>query len=398
VKTDFDFYPAPQNKMKFGGLYTYHKFTPNILSGKQDSIIFQPNNESVKYANEFALYIQDDWEISDKVKVNYGLRWSGFTQVGPFTKYERDVNGNKTDSTVYKSFEPVKTYGGFEPRLTVRYAVNDETSIKASATRNYQYIHLVSNAASTLPTDLWVPSTYIVQPQVSWLYAAGLFKNFKDNKFETSVELYYKKMDHQVEYQEGYTPSLTDPEKEFVFGKGWSYGAEFFVNKTRGKLNGWIGYTLSWTNRKFPDLNNGETYPARYDRRHDLSVVVNYELSPKWKIGTVFVYGTGSATTLPERFYIVEGVLTQEYSRINQYRLAAYHRLDLAATYTPVHKKKRKLQDYWVFSIYNVYSRMNPYFIYFDQTGNPYRGTLQIEAKQVSLFPILPAVTWNFRF
>jgi hypothetical protein len=399
IKTDFDFYPSPQHKMKFGGLYTYHKFTPNILSGRQDSVIFQPNNEGVKYASEFALYIQDDWEISNKIKVNYGLRLSAFTQIGPYTKYVEDDDGNKLDSTVYKSFQPVKTYGGLEPRLTIRYAVNDETSVKASVTRNYQYIHLVSNAGSTLPTDLWVPSTYIVQPQLSWLYAAGVFKNFKNNMYETSVEVYYKKMDNQVEYKEGYTPSLTDPEKEFVFGKGWSYGAEFFVNKTRGKLNGWVGYTLSWTNRRFPDLNNGDTYPARYDRRHDISVVVNYEISPKWKIGTVFVYGTGSAMSLPERFYIMEGVLTQEYSRINRYRMAAYHRLDLAATYTPVHKKKnKKLQDYWVFSIYNAYSRMNPYFIYYNQTGSPYNGTLQIEANQVSLFPILPAVTWNFRF
>ena len=398
LKTDFDYYPVPQHKIKFGGLYTYHKFVPNILSGRQDSIIFTPNNESVKYASEFALYVQDDWELTDKVKINYGIRWSAFTQIGPYTKYARDVDGNKLDSTVYKNFEAVKTYGGFEPRVTIRYALNDETSVKAAVNRNYQYIHLVSNAGSTLPTDLWLPSTYIVKPQISWQYTIGLFKNFADNKYETSVEVYYKDMKNQIEYAEGYTPSLKDPEDEFVFGNGWSYGAEFFVNKTRGKLNGWIGYTLSWTQRKFRQLNNGEKYPARYDRRHDMSIVANYEAGQKWRLGAVFVYGTGAATTLPERFYIVEGVLTQEYSRVNQYRLAAYHRLDLAATYTPVPKKKRKIQSSWVFSIYNVYSRFNPYFIYFDQTGSPYDGTLRVEARQVSLFPILPAVTWNFKF
>jgi hypothetical protein len=398
LKVDFDYYPQPQHKIKFGGLYTWHKFIPNILSGRQDSVIFTPNNESEKYASEAALYIQDDWEISDKLKINYGLRWSGFTQIGPYKKFVRDVNGNKTDSTVYKSFEPVKTYGGLEPRITVRYAINDETSVKAAVTRNYQYIHLVSNAGSTLPTDLWVPSTYIVKPQLSWQYAAGLFKNFNNNMYETSVEMYYKSMQNQIEYKEGYTPSLKDPEEEFVFGKGWSYGAELFINKTRGRLNGWIGYTLSWTWRKFADLNSGEKFPARYDRRHDMSVVANYELSSKWKFGAVFVYGTGSATTLPERFYIINGVLTQEYSKVNQYRLAAYHRIDLAATYTPIPKKKRKLQSYWVFSIYNIYSRLNPYFIYFDQTGSPFDGTLKVEARQVSLFPVLPAVTWNFKF
>jgi TonB dependent receptor/CarboxypepD_reg-like domain/TonB-dependent Receptor Plug Domain len=397
-KVDFDYYPLPQHKIKYGGLYTYHKFVPNILSGRQDSIIFKPNNESVKYASEFALYVQDDWEISDKLKINYGIRWSGFTQIGPYTKYTRDVDGNKLDSTVYKSFQPVKNYGGFEPRITIRYALNDETSVKAAVNRNYQYIHLVSNAGSTLPTDLWVPSTYLVKPQLSWQYTAGVFKNFEENKYETSVEVYYKQMKNQIEYAEGYTPSLKDPEDEFVFGDGWSYGAEFFVNKTRGKLNGWIGYTLSWTHRKFAQLNSGERYPARYDRRHDMSIVANYEPGKKWKFGAVFVYGTGAATTLPERFYIIEGVLTQEYSRVNQYRLQAYHRLDLAATYTPIPKKKRKIQSSWVFSIYNVYSRYNPYFIYFDQTGSPYDGTLKVEARQVSLFPILPAVTWNFKF
>jgi hypothetical protein len=398
LKTDFDYYPLPQHKLKFGGLYTHHKFIPNILSGRQDSVIFQPNSETVKYASEFAFYIQDDWELSDKIKINYGIRWSAFTQIGPYTRYTRDIDGNKSDSTVYKSFETVKTYGGFEPRITIRYALNDETSIKAAVNRNYQYIHLVSNAGSTLPTDLWVPSTYIVRPQTSWQYTAGIFKNFAANQYETSIEIYYKKMDNQIEYKEGYTPSLKDPEEEFVFGKGWSYGAEFFVNKTRGRLNGWVGYTLSWTYRKFAELNSGKKFPARYDRRHDMSLVVNYEAGKKWKLGTVFVYGTGSATTLPERFYIVGGVLTQEYSAINQYRLAAYHRLDLAATYTPIPKKKRKVQSSWVFSIYNVYSRYNPYFIYFDQTGSPYDGSLKVEARQVSLFPILPAVTWNFKF
>lgn len=398
IKTDFDYYPLPNHKLKFGGLLTYHKFIPNVVSGRQDSIIFKPNNEGTKYAAEAALYLQDDWEIGEKWKINYGLRWSSFTQIGPYKKFIRDADGNKLDSTTYRNFEPVKTYGGLEPRITIRYAINDETSLKTSVTRNLQYIHLVSNSGNTLPTDLWVPSTYIVKPQISLLYAAGLFKNFADNKYETSVEVYFKEMQNQVEYQEGYTPSLNDPENEFVFGKGWSYGAEFFVNKTKGKFTGWAGYTLSWTWRKFTQLNGGEKYPARYDRRHDLSLVANYEQNKKWKFGAVFVYGTGNAITLPERFYIINGVLTQEYSKLNQYRMKAYHRIDLSATYTPNAKKKRKVSGYWVFSIYNLYSRLNPYFIYFDQTGSPVTGDLKVEARQVSLFPVLPAVTWNFKF
>ncbi len=398
LKTDLDFYPVPNHKIRFGGLLTYHKFIPNVVSGHQDSVVFRPNNSENKFAFESGAYIQDDWELSDKWKISYGLRWSGFTQIGPYTKYTRDINGNKTDSTVYKSFEPVKNYNGPEPRLTIRYAINDETSLKAAVSKNFQYIHLVSNSGNTLPTDLWVPSTYIVKPQISWQYAAGFFKNYADNKYETSIELYYKHMQNQIEYREGYTPSLKDPEDEFVFGKGWSYGAELFINKTKGKFTGWIGYTLSYTWRKFAQVNGGEKFPAKYDRRHDLSVVANYEKNRRWRFGAVFIYGTGNAFTLPERFYIISGVLTQEYSAINQYRMRAYHRLDLSATLTPGNKKHHKLTSYWVFSIYNIYSRLNPYFIYFDQTGSPYNGTLQIQAKQVSLFPIIPAVTWNFKF
>ena len=399
LKQDFDLYPFTGHKVKFGGLYTYHKFTPSVVSGTQDTVVFKPQNAQAKFAHEAAVYVQDDWEVSDKIKINAGLRYSWFQQIGPYNIYTTDANGNHTDSTVFKSGQGVKTYGGLEPRFTLRYGINDETSFKASVTRNLQYIHLVSNSGSTLPTDLWVPSTYKVKPQISWLYAAGLFKNFKENMYETSVELYYKRMQNQIEYQEGYTPNtLEDTENFFTFGRGWSYGSEFFINKTKGRLTGWIGYTLSYTWRKFPKLNFGEKYPAKYDRRNDLSVVALYELTKRWKLSATFVYGSGNATTLPQRFYLVNGVLTQEYSRINEYRLPAYHRLDFAAIYSPKKNDTRKWKSEWVFSIYNVYSRKNPYFIYFDQSGSAYDGTLKVQGKQVSLFPIIPAVTWNFKF
>jgi hypothetical protein len=399
LKQDFDFYPFSNHKLKFGALYTYHRFTPSVVSGQQDSVVFNPLNAQTKYAHEGAVYVQDDWEISSKIKMNIGLRYSGFQQIGAFKIFKTDDNGNRIDSTVYKSGQAVKTYGGLEPRLTLRYSLNEETSLKASVTRNLQYIHLVSNSGTTLPTDLWVPSTYKVKPQISWLYAAGLFKNFKNNTYETSLEVYYKDMQNQIEYEEGYTPNtLDDTENSFTFGRGWSYGTELFVNKVKGRLTGWVGYTLSWTWRKFSGLNFGEKYPAKYDRRNDLSMVAMYELNKKWKLSATFVYGSGNAATLPQRFYIVGNVLTQEYSRINEYRLPSYHRLDFSAILTPKKNANRKWKTEWVFSIYNAYSRQNPYFIYFDQTGNPYNGDLQVQAKQVSIFPIIPAVTWNFKF
>lgn len=398
AKTDFDFYASTEHKIKFGAQYTFHTFLPNLFTANQDSVVFAPQNANKKQANEYAIYVQDDWDVNNNIKINVGIRYSSFQQVGSYTNYIRDINGNKIDSTVYAKGRTVKAYGGFEPRATLRYEFNEQSSLKAAITNNLQYIHLVTNAGTTLPTDLWVPSTLRVKPQMSWQYALGYFKNFKEGMFETSVELYYKTMQNQIEYKEGYTPSLKDPEEEFVFGKGWSYGAEFFINKVKGRLTGWIGYTLSYTWRQFKDLNNGIKYPSRNDRRHDLSFVTNYELNSKWRLSSVFVYGTGSAISIPERFYFINGTLSQEYSRINAYRMENYHRLDIAATYTPKHKSNSKTTTNWVFSVYNIYSRKNPYFIYFDQEGSVSTGNLTVVAKQVSLFPIIPSITWNLKF
>lgn len=397
AKTDFDFYPTPDHKLKFGAQFTRHTFLPNVLSGNQDTVVFSPDNASKKFANEIALYLQDDWEISSKLKLNMGIRYSLFQQVGKYTLYERDAVGNKTDSTVFGSGKLVKAYGGLEPRATIRYTLDETASFKAGVTRNLQYIHLVTNAGSTLPTDLWVPSTIRVKPQISWQYAVGYFKNFKEGMFETSIEAYYKTMENQIEYRNGYTPSIKDTEEEFVFGRGWSYGAELFINKVKGRFTGWFGYTLSWTWRKFNELNDGNKFPSRYDRRHDLSIVGNYTINDKWKISSVFVYGTGNAISVPERFYFVGGILSQQFSSINAYRMNAYHRVDFAATYTPKPKKVRKYSTNWVFSLYNAYSRANPYFLYFNQEGSAAAGTLKVSAKQVSLFPVLPSVTWNIK-
>lgn len=399
AKLDLDYYPNPRHHIRVGGNYIYHRFTPSSLTASQKKTILNPENAAVKYAHEAAAYIMDDWEISPSFKINAGLRYSGFLQVGPYTRYSRDAGGKKTDSTVYGSGKSVRAYGGLEPRASLRYTWNGQHAIKLGVSRAHQFIHLVSNAGTTLPTDLWVPSTLGVKPQIAWQYALGYFRNLHDNSYEASVEVYYKDMKNQIEYRKGYTPSLKDPEEDFVFGKGWAYGAEFLLNKTKGRLTGWIGYTLAWSWRQFPDLNEGRRFPAKYDRRHDLSVVANYTLSKRWSLSGVFIFGSGNTTSLPEKFYFIEGNLVQEYGDINGYRMAPYHRLDLSATYTPQPKKtNRRLRSNWVFSIYNVYNHLNPYFLYFDQEGGVLQGSLQIKPKQVSLFPIIPSVTWNFKF
>lgn len=397
-RSDLDYFASPAHHLKFGMLYTFHTFTPSTVSGNSGSNSFNPENPFTKRANEGALYLQDEWTVSRHLKINAGLRWSVFQQVGPFTRYFRDASGEVTDSTVYGRFRPVETYQGLEPRLILRYGLGATSSVKAAVTRANQYVHLVSSNSTTLPTDLWVPSTYQVRPESAWQYSLGYFRNFRDNTFETSLEIYYKEMHHQIEFKEGYIPSLDDPENSFVFGKGWAYGSELFIHKQRGRLTGWIGYTLSWAWRRFPQLNGGRKYPTRYDRRNDLSVVASYKLDEHWTLSGDFIFGTGNAITLPERFYLIEGVLSQGYSSLNTYRMKPYNRLDLSATYQPPSKPGRKFSHSWSFSLYNAYSRLNPYFLYFDQSGSYLDGSLTIQAKKVALFPVIPSVTWNFKF
>ncbi len=399
-KVDFDYFAPFGHKFKAGVNYTYHRFSPNQVSGRSEGLEFNPNNAFVKWGHEGAAYVLDEFEPTKWLRFNVGLRYSGFAQVGPYTQYATGFAGRVTDSTVYGPGEVVRTYGGPEPRANVRFSLGQYSSLKASVARAYQYIHLVSNNGSTLPTDTWVPSTALVQPQKAWQYSLGYFRNFLDNALETSVEVYYKTLDNQVEYRQGFTPNtLEDPERAFVFGTGEAYGAEFFINKTKGKFTGWIGYTLAWTWREFSALNNGQRFPAKYDRRHDLSVVASYELNKKWTFSSVFVFGSGNAITLPTSLYIVDQQLIQEFSSVNGYRLFPYHRLDLSAVWKPrADKPARRWQGSWAFSVYNVYSRMNPYFLYLDTGDGAIGPGIDVKVKQVSIFPILPSITYNFSF
>lgn len=392
-KVDFDYYTSFGHHFKYGVNYTYHTFTPSQLSGSSADSMFSVDNPFIKYAHESAVYLTDEFDLGPVVKINAGIRYSLFNQMGPYTNYTYNGNGTKIDSTTFGSGDLVKTYGGWEPRVGARFALGESSSIKAAVARSMQYIHLVSNNGSTLPTDVWMPSTLIVQPQKAWQYSLGYFQNFLNNALETSVEVYYKDLKNQIEYREGYTPNnVRDPEADLVFGTGQAYGAEFFVNKTKGKFTGWVGYTLAWTNRRFALLNNGDPFPAKYDRRHDLSIVANYEFSKKWNASAVFVYATGNAITLPTGYYFIDGKLVQDYSKINQYRIFPYHRLDLSVNYTPRAESKRRVKGTWSFSIYNVYSRLNPYLLYVSTEGTLQQGT-DVKVKQVSIFPIIPSIT-----
>jgi hypothetical protein len=398
-KMDFTWYPTIRHTVKFGVNYIYHKFSPNNASGEiaGQELDFGPKINL--FAHEAALYIGDDFDITEKLRIHGGLRASWFAQVGPYTQYIKNELNQKIDSITYSQGDLIKQYPNVEPRLMLRYTLNKNSSIKASYTQNYQYIHITSLANQSLPTDLWFPSTGRVKPQFGTQYSLGYYHNFKENTWETSVETYYKTMQNQIEFIDGTLPSSAvndNLDSYLTFGKGEAYGAEFFLKKALGKTSGWIGYTLSWTTRTFPELNNGKTFFARYDRRHDFSFVLTHEFSKKWTIGAVFVYASGNLLWLPTSIYFMEGQPVVNYGERNNYRMPAYHRLDLSATYTP--NKERKLHSSWNFSIYNVYSRLNPYFIYIETSGSPLTGDLKNTAKKVSLFPIIPTVTYNFNF
>lgn len=400
LKSDFTWLPNVKHNVKFGGQYIYHVFVPSNASAKSGDVVFDLGKVLKNYAHDGCLYVNDEFDLSNTIKLNGGLRYTVFQQVGPFDRFNRSpTNGNVIDTVHYEAGKNVKTYSNLEPRFSTRFSLSPRSSIKASYTQNYQYIHLASLSGVSLPTDTWIPSTDQVKPQFGTQYALGYFRNFKNNTYETSLEVYYKEMKNQVEFKEGYLPENTvndNIDNNFVYGKGWSYGAELFLKKAKGNFSGWIGYTIAWTKRKFPDLNLGNTFFAKYDRRHDVSVVLTYEMGTRWVFGATWVYATGNLNTFPQRLYVLSnGDVVQDYGgQRNNYRLPAYHRLDLSATIKS--KPGKKYESSWNFSIFNAYNRYNPYIIYFDSKTE--ENSIQIQAKQISLFPIIPSVTYNFKF
>lgn len=398
LKIDFDYFPAVRHTLQYGLHYTKHLVTPRTGTAQTDEgVDFSTDRVRRKQAHEVAIYLSDDWVLADRLTLNLGIRASGLRQTGPFTQFRFGETGNLIDSVTYTSNQKVKEYVALEPRFAFRYTLSSTASFKAGVTRNAQYLHLVSNAYTALPVDIWVPSSALVKPQLSWQYAGGYFQNFKQNVYEASVEIYYKTLQNQLEYREGYVPGPLnkDLEYEFVAGSGRSYGAEFFIRKNQGRWQGWLGYALARTTRTFPALNNGRPFPARSDRRHDVSLVSSYKWNNNWTFGGTFTLGTGQAVTLPERRYVVEDAVVYQYGARNGFRMQPTHRLDISATYQK--NQNRRLQSSWTLAVYNVYGRHNPFFYYIDNEGSPYNGTLAVKAKKVSVFPFpIPSVTWNF--
>ncbi len=379
AKTEFQYLPNLIHSVRFGVHYTNHEFLSKGKSEAQSSGNQSLNLSTVpsKYFDEFAFYVNDEINISKSVSTSLGLRAPTF---------------------ISKQVE----YYRLEPRATVKISVTPTSSIKGSYTLMNQFLHLVPSSTASVPTNVWVPSSLRTKPQIAEQFALGYFRNFEQNKYEASVELYHKTMENQVLFPAGNRLIENfDVDTALAYGKGWSKGVELFVKKNTGRLTGWISYTLSKTDQQFPDLNFGEKFPFQYDRRHLISLVGSYDLNEKWTFSSVFVYSTGNAFTLPVgRINVANGGSLFEgnyfiYEGKNNARLPAYHRLDVAATY----KKRRTIfgkgyDSEWVFSLYNLYSHSNPYFVYLyvdHQVEKP-------KARQVSLLPIIPSVSYNFKF
>ncbi|AIZ65028.1 hypothetical protein PK28_05155 [Hymenobacter sp. DG25B] len=378
LKSDLDYLPSPDHYIRAGGQYILHSFKPGALQAKGSQELSELNSVSKVGAHEASLYAEDDYRVSERLKVNGGLRLNAFA---------------------VKS----KLYPSLEPRLAARFLLTPEWALKASYARTTQFIHLLTNSGIGLPTDLWVPATKTIRPQRAQQISVGAARTLRyhDEDYELSLEGYYKPMRNLIEYREGASfLGTTDNnwESKVTSGRGWAYGGEVFLQKKSGRTTGWIGYTLAWSERKFPELNQGRLFPFKYDRRHDASLVIIHKLKENLMLSGTWVYGTGNGVTLSEGRYRL-GVYDQydDYGPRNAYRMRAYHRLDLDLSQT---RKKRWGEVVNSFSLYNAYSRKNPYYLYLRQGRTDENGN-EVEKssyRQISLFPIIPSFSKSFRF
>ncbi|HXB93984.1 MAG TPA: TonB-dependent receptor [Puia sp.] len=393
LKEDLQYYVNAQNKIDFGFSTIHHAIAPGIISTSPNSS-FNSLTLQNKYSLENALYVSHEWSPSDRVHFDYGLRVSNFLVLGPGDFYTYDSAGNTKDTAHYASGRLVTTYTNPEPRMSVSFQLGENSSIKASYNRNTQVLHLLSNSTSSNPTDLWIPSSNNVKPEIADQESIGYFRNFRDNKYEFSVETYYKSMQNQIDYKNGAElVANANVESQLLFGKGRAYGLELFLKKKTGKFTGWISYTLSRTELKIDGINQNNWYPAKQDRTHDISLVGIYQAGPKWTLSATWVYYTGNAVTFPNGKYEVDGLTAFYYTERNAYRMPAYHRMDVAATLQG--KKKKKFESSWTFSVYNLYGRENAYSIIFQDDPNDPTRT---QAVQYALFRFVPSVTYNFKF
>lgn len=404
VKPELTYYLNDNNTIVFGGQSTYYTFNPGKLifysKGEKRETV-----DDNKYSLENAIYAGNEQHLNKVFSIQYGLRFSNFNYLGPGTAYYfkdtiSQFTRENTGSKKYGNNEVIKSYNNLEPRFSIKAEINEFSSIKASYNRTAQYINLISNTTASTPFDVWTPATNNILPQLSDQVALGYFKNFgKDEMFESSVEVYYKDLKNQVDYVDGANLFLNYLlEGELINGKGRAYGAEFYLKKSSGKYNGWISYTLARSERKAGLINNGNWYPARFDRTHNLNVINSYDFSERLTVSGNFVFATGTPATFPtNRIDFLDYVIPHNADNFrNNTRIPTYHRLDLSVTYKLKPKFKGKFESNIVVSLYNAYGRKNPFSIYF--RGNPDIPTNTEAIRFAVIGKPIPAVTYNFKF
>lgn len=384
LKQEFQYYPDTKNTIRFGFNSTYHTLIPKRFKGNG----YDEPEKNARYSWDNAIFANNTMEISKELTIDYGLRFSAYSILGGDT-YNIYDKGYIIDRVALASGKFGKTYYNLEPRFQFNILLNEKSSIKGGYARNTQHMHLLSNSSGSTPTDQWIGNSYNIKPEISDQVSLGYFRNFgsEDNTYQLSVEAYYKNLQNQVDYKNGADiSSAPDIESELLFGKGRAYGIEFLLKKTQGRLTGWIGYTLSKTERMIDGINNGNWFNANQDRTHDLSIVAMYELTERWSLSALFVYNTGNAATFPSGKYNVGGNTVFYYTERNGYRMPDYHRLDFGATYNISPNSSLN------FSLFNVYGRENTYSIKFED------GPAGTRAVQTSLFRWVPSITYNFKF
>ena len=418
LKYDFNHYLSNTIKLSYGINNIYTKFNPGEIIPSRDDSGIVPEKLIDKYANEFAVYIDAEHKISDNLTLQYGVRFSNFSRLGQdelnvytdnnpviyneeFKKYESaEAIGTET----YKRTDAIATFSNFEPRFSLSYLLDDDTSIKMSYNRMVQYLHLLSNTASPTPLDIWTPSGKYIQPQLLDQFALGYFKSIKEGDYSLETEVFYKDIQNRIDYING-ANLVANNEIETVIlnGQARAYGLEVLLKKNEGNFKGWLAYTLSKSEQQTlgrtdiePGINNGEWYSSAFDKTHDISINASYELSKKWTFNTNFLLQTGQPTNYPVGQYEIQGINVPIYddNRRNSDRLPAYHRLDISATLTPEKNKNREWKGEWVFGIYNIYGRQNAASINFRRN----QETMRNEAIQTSIFGLVPSVTYNFKF
>jgi hypothetical protein len=392
LKHDFQYFISDKSSLAFGLYGRYNTITPGQVEFSEDSE-FKPIELQEKYTFETGAYFGHDWKPSDKWNISYGVRLNAFYLLGPGDFYNY-TDGIVSDTTNFKSGEIVQSYYNIEPRLNMAYVLNQANSFKFSYTRNTQNLHLLQNSNSSTPTDIWISSSNNVKPEIGDQISLGYFRNFNDNKYQFSSEVYYKWMQNQIDLKNGAELQANEfLEGELLFGDGRAYGLELMLRKKTGKLSGWISYTLSRTEKLIDGINENNWYPAKQDATHDISVVGIYDLNKKWSLSATWVYNTGNAVTFPSGKYEIDGNVQFYYTERNGYRMPSYHRLDLGATWNI--KKTNKFESSLNFSLYNAYGRKNAFSIDFEEDENDPNRTVAIKTY---LFTYIPSITYNFKF